>query len=87
LEILKLPSAMKTLILTPEQTLFDGEAHLVQLPGLNGSFEILDNHAPIIAALGQGKVRVVTKDGEEKHFEIKSGFVEAKQNKVNILVE
>ncbi len=78
---------MKALILTPEQTLFDGDAHLVQLPGLTGSFEILDNHAPIIAALTAGKIRVVTKQGEELSFDINSGFVEARENTVNILVE
>ena len=78
---------MKATILTPEKTLFDGNAHLVQLPGLTGSFEILDNHAPIIAALAQGEVRVVTDEGEEMKFEIKSGFVEAKDNQVNVLVE
>ncbi len=78
---------MKTIIITPEQTLFDGDAHLVQLPGLTGSFEILNDHAPIIAALTEGEVRVVTKSGEELKFDVKSGFVEAKDNVVNILVE
>ncbi len=78
---------MKAVVLTPEKTLFDGEAHLLQLPGLSGSFEILDNHAPIIAALTQGKLRIVTKKGEEMIFDIKSGFVEAKNNQVNVLVE
>ena len=46
---------MKIEIITPEKRLFEGEADLVQLPGIDGLFEILNNHAPMISALGKGK--------------------------------
>lgn len=50
-------------ILTPEKDIFTGEASLVQLPGVDGLFAILDKHAPMIAALKQGTVRVETPGG------------------------
>ena len=45
-------------IITPEKTLYKGEVILVQLPGLDGSFEVLERHAPLISVLAKGKVKV-----------------------------
>jgi F-type H+-transporting ATPase subunit epsilon len=78
---------MKIQIITPDKTLFDGEARLVQLPGLDGSFELLDNHAPIIAALKKGSVKIKTGNDNERFFEIEGGVVEVIKNKVLILAE
>ena len=44
-------------IITPGKELFKGEVSLVQLPGLDGLFEVLNNHAPLISALREGKVK------------------------------
>ncbi len=77
---------MKATIISPEKTLFDGEIHLIQVPGTKGFFEVLENHAPIISTLDQGQIRVVTKNGEELHFDIDSGFIEVKDNTVNVLI-
>jgi F-type H+-transporting ATPase subunit epsilon len=46
---------MNVEIITPDTTLFKGEAILVQLPGAEGSFEVLQHHAPLIAILQQGR--------------------------------
>ena len=73
-------------IITPEKTIFTGETSLVQLPGTDGLFEILKNHAPLVAALGKGKVKVET-SGELKFFEINGGIVEVLNNKVLVLAE
>ena len=73
-------------ILTPEKNLYSGEATLVQLPGIEGLFEILNNHAPIISALNAGTVRVKTAEGE-KNFNISGGFVECVNNKVIVCAE
>ena len=73
-------------ILTPEKKLYSGEATLVQLPGVDGSFEILNNHAPIISALGNGTIKVKA-DGGEKFFTITGGFVECLNNKVIVCAE
>ncbi len=45
-------------IITPETKIFAGEIDAVQLPGIDGLFQILKGHAPIISALGKGKVKV-----------------------------
>ena len=44
-------------IITPESKIFSGEAEAVQFPGLDGSFQVLDNHAAIISALAKGVVK------------------------------
>ncbi|MDR1758297.1 MAG: ATP synthase F1 subunit epsilon [Bacteroidales bacterium] len=77
---------MELQIITPDKTLYHGEASLVQLPGVDGLFEILKNHAPMIAALGQGKVKVV--NGEQTEFhDIRGGIAEVLKNKVLVLAE
>ncbi len=80
---------MKTLqvdIVTPEQKLFSGEATAVTLPGIDGQFQVLVNHAAIIAALGKGKVKVKTAT-EEQSFDTNGGIVEVLKNKVIVLVD
>ena len=47
---------MKVKITKPDSTLYEGEARLLQLPGTDGSFEIMNSHAPIISALQKGVV-------------------------------
>ena len=49
---------MRLEIITPEQEIFKGEADAVQLPGLDGSFQVLNGHAPIISGLSAGTVKV-----------------------------
>lgn len=73
-------------IVTPEGKVFEGEATGVQMPGSMGSFEVLENHAPIISSLEKGKVRV-TSGGSEQFFQISGGFVEVLDNKVILLAE
>lgn len=77
---------MKLELLTPEKTLFSGEIYLVKVPGEKGSFEVLNNHVPIISNLEKGKIKVITKEGQEHFFDIVSGFIEVKNNTVIILV-
>jgi F-type H+-transporting ATPase subunit epsilon len=74
-------------IITPDKKLFEGEVSLVQLPGLDGSFEILNNHAPIVSALAKGKVKISDKDKNTQYFEINGGVVEMARNKIIILAE
>jgi F-type H+-transporting ATPase subunit epsilon len=73
-------------ILTPEKKLYSGEATLVQLPGIEGLFELLDSHAPLISALKSGMVKYKTAEGEKK-LNITGGFVECLNNKVIVCAE
>jgi len=77
---------MKLTIVTPGSALFTGECKLVQVPGTNGQFEILDRHAPLIALLGKGKIKVQNADGKDTFFDIESGVVKVNKNKVVVLV-
>lgn len=75
-------------ILTPEKKLFSGEVYGVQMPGISGSFEVLDKHAPMVSALKAGKVKVLRdKTNTAANFEVQGGFVEVLNNKVTVLVE
>jgi len=78
---------MQVEIITPDTVLFTGPAKLVQLPGTDGSFEILDRHAPIIATLGKGKIKVIDTAGVTQFIDINSGVLEMSDNKANILAE
>ena len=74
-------------ILTPERKIFSGNVYGIQLPGTEGSFEILDKHAPIIAALGKGKMKILKDRSNTEMFEISAGFVEVMNNQVSVLIE
>lgn len=79
---------MKIELITPDQTIFTGEAVLIQLPGIDGSFEILDKHAPLISVLSKGKIKIKINDkDDDKFFDINGGVVEVLKNKVLILAE
>jgi F-type H+-transporting ATPase subunit epsilon len=78
---------MQLEIISPEQTIFSGEVSLVQLPGIDGSFEILNNHAPLISVFAAGKVKIEDSQKQTKFFDIKGGVVEVLHNKVLVLAE
>jgi F-type H+-transporting ATPase subunit epsilon len=74
-------------ILTPEKKLFSGDVQGVQLPGIDGLFEVLDKHAPLVSALGVGNIKVLQKGSASETYAIKGGFVEVINNKATVLVE
>ena len=74
-------------IITPEKKLFAGEIKLLQVPGSKGSFEILNNHAPIISTLENGRIKIISPEGSVTFFDIGGGVIEAKENKIIILAE
>lgn len=74
-------------ILTPEKKIFSGDVYGVQLPGISGSFEVLDKHAPMVSALKAGSLKVLTDKSSTAIYIIKSGFVEVLNNKTIVLVE
>jgi F-type H+-transporting ATPase subunit epsilon len=74
-------------ILTPEKKLYSGEVYGVQMPGISGSFEVLEKHAPLVSALKAGKLKVLKDKQHTSSYEIQGGFVEVLNNKVTVLVE
>jgi F-type H+-transporting ATPase subunit epsilon len=88
-------------IISPEVTLFSGEVESIAVPGVNGEFEMLKDHAPIVSLLKKGHVKIFgdiqlaeevqdkfTK-GENKGtwLAINSGTLEMKGNKVIVLAD
>ena len=74
-------------ILTPEKKIFSGTVYGVQLPGIDGLFEVLEKHAPLVSALGKGNLKGLKDKSTTENYTIKSGFVEVLNNKATVLVE
>jgi F-type H+-transporting ATPase subunit epsilon len=74
-------------IITPEKKVYSGDVEAVKLPGADGSFGILNNHAPIIATLKKGTVKITDKANKVENFEINGGVVEVLNNKITVLAE
>ncbi|MFM2385376.1 MAG: synthase subunit epsilon [Bacteroidota bacterium] len=80
---------MKLDIITPERKIYEGDVYGIVVPGVEGYFELLDNHAPIVAAIGNGKLKVlVDKTGNNsEEYKVSGGFVEMSSNKTMVLLE
>ncbi len=88
-------------IVTPEASLFRGEVESVIVPGVEGEFQMLENHAPIVSLLQEGNVKFrgnfdideeyqdkfTSGDNNTKILNINSGTIELKDNKIIILVD
>ena len=77
-------------IITPDNKLFEGEVDSATFPGSEGSFQVLDDHAPLISSLGLGDLKYKYKDRDrikEKELKIDGGIVEVLNNRVLVLVE
>lgn len=77
---------MQLEIITPEETLFQGEVKGARFPGKDGSFEILKDHAPMISRIEAGQIRVTTDNQESQFYTVEDGFVEVRDNNVVALV-
>jgi F-type H+-transporting ATPase subunit epsilon len=93
---------MKLEIITPEASIFSGEVTSVTLPGLDGIFQVLNDHAPIISSLKAGEVKMETDgkldstklnenvnvlNGNSLSVTIKGGIAELMNNKLILLAE
>jgi len=74
-------------IITPETSLFSGEAKSIVLPGIDGELGVLDKHAPLITSLKAGDVRITEANGNKQSIAVKGGTVEVINNTVTILAE
>ena len=74
-------------ILTPERKLFSGDVYGVQLPGVDGLFEVLDKHSPLVSELAKGTIKVLLDKTNTTSYTISGGFVEVLNNTASVLVE
>lgn len=77
---------MQLEIVTPEKRVFQGEVSEASFPGADGSFQVLNHHAPIVAALAKGAVSFTTAEGKQSMI-VDGGVVEVKDNVIVVLVE
>jgi F-type H+-transporting ATPase subunit epsilon len=73
-------------ILTPEKKIFEGDVTIATFPGSDGSFQVMDNHAPLISLLQQGLVEYKSKEGKSS-LTITGGVVEVLKNKTILLAD
>jgi F-type H+-transporting ATPase subunit epsilon len=79
---------MQIEILTPEKKVYTGDVYGIQLPGVSGSFEVLDKHAPLVSALKKGVIKILLDSkGKTTSYNISSGFIEVLNNKATVLLE
>jgi len=74
-------------LVAPDRKVYQGEAESVRVPGVEGSFTILANHAPMIAAFEVGPIFVTSSDGERIAYATSGGFIEVVDNRVTVLAE
>ena len=78
---------MKVEIISPSETLYEGEATAITVPSQMGPFTLLEHHAAIVAILEAGKVSFTDDKGEHQEITIKGGFAENHSNQLTICVE
>ena len=76
---------LKVSVVSPEATLFEGEASSVVAPAFDGEVGILPSHAPMITVLGQGTLRV--NGATNKRFIVSGGFVQVVDDNVRVVTE
>ncbi len=74
-------------IVAPDRVVFSGDATSVSAPGVEGGFQVLANHAPLLSSLEIGEIKVKSLDGHDTRFAAGGGFVEVRGNHVVVLVE
>lgn len=77
---------MRLEILTPEKKIFEGDVTIATFPGADGSFQIMDHHAPLISLLKEGIVEYKSKEASQ-NVTITGGVVEVLNNKIILLAD
>jgi F-type H+-transporting ATPase subunit epsilon len=78
--------ALHVVVLSPERTVYEGTAEQVVAPAYNGSLGIMRGHAPLMALLGEGSLRI-TSGGQELRYTVAGGFLQVADNQVTVLSE
>lgn len=77
---------LKTRVITQERVLFDGEADSVTVPAVNGYLGVLPGHAPLMAALGNGVLKIARGDSKD-YFAVFGGFLQVKGGQLIVLAD
>lgn len=74
-------------VITPERTVLSAQAVSISAPGVEGGFQVLFAHAPLLSALATGRITVRLADGTEQVYATSGGFLEVRENTVLLLLE
>jgi F-type H+-transporting ATPase subunit epsilon len=77
---------MQVTVISPEASVFNGEADALVAPAYDGQVGILQNHAPFMTLLGAG-ILTVKHGGVEHRFTVQGGFLQVVSNRVRIVAE
>ena len=77
---------LRVAIISPESTIYEGEADMVVAPAWDGEVGVLRGHAPMLVLLGAGEMRV-TSGGSEQRFHVEGGFMQVADDVVTVLSE
>jgi len=78
---------LEVVVVSPARPIFEGDAHWVTVPAMDGQLGIWPRHAPIVAALGSGLLRIGQERGKVAKFAVRGGFLKVGGSKVTILVD
>jgi F-type H+-transporting ATPase subunit epsilon len=79
-------NALHVVVISPEKTVFEGEAEAVVAPAFDGEIGVLRGHAPLMSLLGSGELRI-TRAGATERFRVEGGFLQVVDNTVTVLSE
>jgi F-type H+-transporting ATPase subunit epsilon len=79
--------SLDVVVVSPARPIFEGEAQWVTVPALDGQLGIYPQHAPIVAALGSGLLRISRGSGNIARFAVRGGFLKVGDNRVTVLVD
>lgn len=77
---------LKVSVISPERTVYEGEADQVIVPAWDGQLGVLKGHAPMLVLLGEGELRI-TQGGSDQRFHIRGGFLQVAEDVVTVLSE
>jgi F-type H+-transporting ATPase subunit epsilon len=78
---------MDLIVLTPDKKVFEGKVIRITVPGVEGEFEVLDNHTSIVSSLKLGVISITTENKSNLNLSVSSGFIEVLDNKVSLLIQ
>jgi F-type H+-transporting ATPase subunit epsilon len=76
---------LKVSVISPESVLFQGDVDSVVAPAYDGEIGILTGHAPLMALLGDGELRLGA--GSARRFRVSGGFMQVLNNEVRVVTE
>ena len=77
---------MKVSVISPEKTIYEGEADSIIVPAWDGQVGVMKGHAPMLVLLGEGEMHVKT-GGSDQTFQISGGFMQVADDVVTVLSE